>query len=1016
MKSKEIIMRNLYLLIVLLLLGGMLSAATMWNAPVPIRQGVNIEWFRTGCETGDGGAIYVWSDTKLTERDLWAQKVDAAGNAVWGEPILVDGKPDRQEDPVITRTSDGNYIIAWIDFCFDPDGDVYAQKINDAGELLWQEGGVPVCTLPVMQLGLNMEADNDGGAFIIWGDSRNPSKDLYAQRISSTGAPLWTLNGIPIANAEGDEIQNTMLPDGQGGMILAYVLDFVGEKNIYAKRFDANGNMVWAQPLELATAPGEQSGVRLAALSGGDFVFTWMDKRSDDPDIYAQKVNLAGQKLWPEPFVVMGEQGVAPIIPQQNPRIQATSDNAVVIVWEDFRLDYQNCDLFAQKISASGQKLWGESGVAVTTAEFAQIGQRMAKDNNGGVYIVWDDYRNGNAPNDDIYAQHLSATGEALWDEGGKAICTQPFEQNGGLVKVSGDNIFINWMDLRNGSVGIYYQVLNPAGDLLLQDDGVEVFWGLSGDAPLDQYSLHPRANDVLIVWQDTRFANEGKRIYYQIIDASGNTTFPVNGVPVTVEGGGDQENADVVITPDNGFAIVWQDSREGNPMIYAQLFNAAGERQWEPNGRKITQDYTLSQINPKISYFNDSYYIGWSEWVQYDIFLIFYRVYGQRIQDGNMLWGPNGKEISVFPSSEMANECRLHALIDDMYMWHRLDAAYEYETIWAKRVNPDGTTANGFSEKGNPMSVEGTSTSQLSPMAVRSPQGINVIWRDKRDGIRFQYYAQNMSRDGERLWADEGQILANRNREQELPALSATNYGMVYAWCESVGGMHDIATHKYGFDGSPLWGDLGYFAVQKDSTQSNPTLASFADNGVFLGWTDYSSIESDIYYNYLNSHDGMVFSPQGQVLCDAPKNQYEPKAVVLNNEAYVIWADGISSGKTEILGLYMQKVNNESVSVEDYNSPQLAKLKLKQNYPNPFNPHTNIALSMPQSGALSLKIYNAKGQLVKEVFSGDLPKGEHSFTWDGTDARGRAVASGVYFYTAKTAKGSSTRKMLLMK
>ena len=381
MNNKEIIMRNLYLLIVLLALCSMLSAATMWDAAVPIRQGVNIEWFRTGCETGDGGAIYVWSDTKLTERDLWAQKVDAAGNAVWGEPLLIDGKPDRQEDPVITRTSDGNYIIAWIDFCFDPDGDVYAQKINEAGELLWQEGGVPVCTLPVMQLGLNMEADNAGGAFIIWGDSRNPSKDLYAQRISSTGAPLWTLNGIPIANAEGDEIQNTMLPDGQGGMILAYVLDFVGAKDIYAKRFDANGTMVWDQPLELAVAPGEQSGVRLAALSGGDFVFTWMDKRSDDPDIYAQKVNLAGQKLWQEPFVVMGEQGVMPIIPQQNPRIQATSDNAVVIVWEDFRLDNQNCDLFAQKLSASGQKLWGDDGIAVATAEFAQIGQRMAKDN-----------------------------------------------------------------------------------------------------------------------------------------------------------------------------------------------------------------------------------------------------------------------------------------------------------------------------------------------------------------------------------------------------------------------------------------------------------------------------------------------------------------------------------------------------------------------------------------------------------------------------------------------------------
>lgn len=172
-----------------------LSAALIWQDAIPIRQGVNIEWFRTGTETTDGGAIYVWSDTKLGERDLWAQKVDAAGNMVWGDPVLIDGKADRQEDPVITKTSDGNYIVAWIDFFDDPDGNVYAQKINNQGQLLWPAGGKPVCTTYGVQIGLNMEADNAGGAFIIWGDSRNPSKDLYGQRLSSTGDPLWIENG-----------------------------------------------------------------------------------------------------------------------------------------------------------------------------------------------------------------------------------------------------------------------------------------------------------------------------------------------------------------------------------------------------------------------------------------------------------------------------------------------------------------------------------------------------------------------------------------------------------------------------------------------------------------------------------------------------------------------------------------------------------------------------------------------------------------------------------------------------
>ncbi|HQJ96624.1 MAG TPA: hypothetical protein PLN17_05840, partial [Candidatus Cloacimonas sp.] len=145
-------MKKLAIVLGLALLVTGLFATFEWSDAVAIRQGVNIEWFRTGIETTDGGAIYVWSDTKLGERDLWAQKVNASGDMVWGEPILIDGKLDRQEDPVITRTSDNNYVIAWVDFSADLDGDIYAQKIDEQGNLLWQVGGVSVCSLVGMQI------------------------------------------------------------------------------------------------------------------------------------------------------------------------------------------------------------------------------------------------------------------------------------------------------------------------------------------------------------------------------------------------------------------------------------------------------------------------------------------------------------------------------------------------------------------------------------------------------------------------------------------------------------------------------------------------------------------------------------------------------------------------------------------------------------------------------------------------------------------------------------------------
>ncbi len=91
------------------------------------------------------------------------------------------------------------------------------------------------------------------------------------------------------------------------------------------------------------------------------------------------------------------------------------------------------------------------------------------------------------------------------------------------------------------------------------------------------------------------------------------------------------------------------------------------------------------------------------------------------------------------------------------------------------------------------------------------------------------------------------------------------------------------------------------------------------------------------------------------------------------------------------------------------------AKLSAK-NYPNPFNPETNIAFNMPTNGHVSVKIYNAKGQLVKTLFNGMLEKGQKTLTWTGIDNNNTNVGSGVYFYKVETNGQSVMNKMLLMK
>ena len=89
---------------------------------------------------------------------------------------------------------------------------------------------------------------------------------------------------------------------------------------------------------------------------------------------------------------------------------------------------------------------------------------------------------------------------------------------------------------------------------------------------------------------------------------------------------------------------------------------------------------------------------------------------------------------------------------------------------------------------------------------------------------------------------------------------------------------------------------------------------------------------------------------------------------------------------------------------------------RLGQNFPNPFNPSTTISFQTAKDGDASLAIFNLKGQLVRQLQTGFAAKGDHRLVWDGQDANGKTVASGVYLYRLQTRDAVLTRRMLLVK
>ena len=91
-------------------------------------------------------------------------------------------------------------------------------------------------------------------------------------------------------------------------------------------------------------------------------------------------------------------------------------------------------------------------------------------------------------------------------------------------------------------------------------------------------------------------------------------------------------------------------------------------------------------------------------------------------------------------------------------------------------------------------------------------------------------------------------------------------------------------------------------------------------------------------------------------------------------------------------------------------------RMMLGQNVPNPFNPSTVLTVSLTHSSASArLTVYTLDGRLVRTLWSGPLDEGETQFTWDGTDAQARPVASGIYLaHLSSGASHSSVRMVLL--
>jgi len=354
---------------------------------------------------GAGGLIVTWNDFRGgATMDIYAQRLNASGVTQWtANGVALSTAADDQSYPTIVTDGAGGAIVTWMDERTAGIRDIYCRRINASGTPLWTANGVALCTAAGAQQSPMIVSDGVGGAVVTWYDFRGGiNYDIYCQRVNGSGTVLWAANGVGLCTAANDQYSPTIVSDNASGAIVAWYDERNGvDYDIYTQRISASGIVQWtANGVAACDATNDQQTAELIADGAGGAIITWSDFRSTNFDIYAQRITSAGSLQW-------ANDGVALCTATNNqlaPTIQSDGAGGAIVAWADLR--NTSTDIYAQRVDISGLVQWSSNGVAVCTAAQSQHQPVITSDGAGGAIIAWDDGRN--VP--DIYAQRVEAT------------------------------------------------------------------------------------------------------------------------------------------------------------------------------------------------------------------------------------------------------------------------------------------------------------------------------------------------------------------------------------------------------------------------------------------------------------------------------------------------------------------------------------------------------------------------------------------------------------------------------
>lgn len=185
-------------------------------APVPewgsngvlIAQDVSTPWVITQIIPDKKGNVFLaWPDQVDTQTKYYVQKLGSDGTPLWSQPVLVVDIKNALFGPNPVVESDGGLIFVWADNRNKRKPDVFAQKLDADGNKLWGGSGKPVYVGPGAQDVRAVVSDQVGGAIVVWRDDERPG--CCMQRIDGNGDPQWQADGISINDLCGIQVDDS---------------------------------------------------------------------------------------------------------------------------------------------------------------------------------------------------------------------------------------------------------------------------------------------------------------------------------------------------------------------------------------------------------------------------------------------------------------------------------------------------------------------------------------------------------------------------------------------------------------------------------------------------------------------------------------------------------------------------------------------------------------------------------------------------------------------------------------